>query len=148
MNYNGLLWLWSLQGIDLDFLFICKSLNILLMQEITHLYLLLSLLCVVCSPRTHTSLRDQSLLQHFAHSHCILQIAGTLPSLPCLSEIALNDELWVFFLIIHTSRHWSKSRSILKTTYLMILFHQIGLNQYLNFRISNCFRCRGCTDLF
>lgn len=119
------------------------------MRETTHLYLLLPLLYVVCSPHAHTLLRSQSLLYYFAHSHGILQIAqikemtaGTLPFLPWLSEIALNDALCFFvFLIIHTLKYCSKSRSILKTTYLIILFHQIELYQYLNYHISYCIHC-------
>lgn len=120
------------------------------MQEIINLYLLL--LCVVCSLHTHTLRRGQSLLWHFAHSHCTLQIAeikemsvGTSPSRLRLSENALNDGFWVLFLIIHTWRHWSKSNSVVKTTYFIMLFHQIGLYQYVNFCISNRIHCQLCT---
>lgn len=122
-------------------------------QEITHLYLL-SLQCGLLTIHTHFAERPISFVT-FSPSHCILQIdqikemtAGTLPSLPCLSEIALHDGIWGLSLIIHTLQHWSKSGSILRTTYLIILSHQIGPYQYLNFHISNCILCQGCTDLF
>lgn len=145
----------SLQGIDLDFSFICKSLHILLMQEIIRLYLLLSFLWVVCSPYTHahTLLRHQSLLQHFAHSHCICKLSELrrwLLSLylPFLAYLKLPLTIGFGF-CPQSFTHWSTGvgAGLYSRLLLIVLFHQIGLFQHLSFHTSNCTHLCGFTNI-